>query len=529
MSTAERPRVVIVGGGVAGMTAALELSETPCEVILVESGPDLGGKFGGTPEGDVVHEHGYHLFADYTVNFLDLMARLGLGHTLVPREAIRYLRRGEFPAMTELRNTASERYFWTNAHNGPVAWPDFVLYAYSMLELADEDIEQADFLDLVSVNGYLASRPYMTVDAALLHQQSLLKTLSLASYRTAISSYQRWVINTLSYPEPMLRVMTRNSLDGFIRPLAALLESRGVRIVRRTRASRVLGPEGARRVTLEPATTDARDRLGPLGGGSGADGVPGLAYDALVLAVPIEAMFELLDDDLFAATWRPRVRSLLDPPHLSSVRRLETAPMASLDIRFRHRIPGMPEEHVTFLQSEFDLSCIDLSQLWQTGEETYLNAVATNTEPLAGLSEAYAERLILEEVLAFLGQPADAVASVTYRDNRDAPLFLNEVGSWYDRPEVATPLPWLVLAGDYIRNSFGIASVEGAIVSAKEAAARLIAHFGFDHTPRVLQPRRISRERIARRLRILEPSKARALAALRASPRPSTAGSRIFE
>ena len=514
-----RPQVVIIGGGVAGMTAALELSGGACDVTLLEARAELGGKLGGTDVGGRVHEHGYHLFADYCVNLLDIFARLGLSGELQASEAVKFLRRGQFAAMREIRNPSSDRYFWHNAYNGPVAWPHFVLYAYSVMDLLLEEFQEADFLDLISVNSYFASKSYMTVDAALLHQQSLLKTLSLASYRTAISSYQRIMRYPMAYPEPMMRVMTKNSLDGFIRPFTAHLRTRGVRIIVDTKIERVVRKErGGEVLTHRPVS---------LGGSDNATTV--LPFDALVLAVPIEQLSALLDDGLFAATSRFRRAGLGAPPPLANIRELRSAAMASLDIQFRHKIPNMPKEHITFVQSEFDLSCVDLAQLWQTGDATYINAVATDVRTLSGLSQDYRQHLLTEEVLAFLGQrPAD-VASVTYRSNEDAPLFLNEVGSWHDRPEAYTAVPSIVVAGDFVRNGFGIASVEGAILSAKQAVICLGRYLGLQAQPHILLPKDVSNDQIRLRKQALEPWKGLALASLGAGQNRTPSASDLLE
>lgn len=43
MSAAASP-VMVIGGGIAGLTAAVELADTGCEVVLVERSPSLGGR-----------------------------------------------------------------------------------------------------------------------------------------------------------------------------------------------------------------------------------------------------------------------------------------------------------------------------------------------------------------------------------------------------------------------------------------------------------------------------------------------------
>lgn len=507
-----RPRVVVLGGGIAGMSAALELAPS-CDVTLVEAQAELGGKVGGTESGGRVHEHGFHFYADYCVNLLDVMARVGIQDLFEPREAVKFLARGGLARMPELRNPTSERFFWHNAHHGPVAWPHWVLYAYSVLDLLLAEFQETDFLNLVSVNSYLASKPYITVDVALLHQQSLLKTLSLASFRTAVSSYQRWMRYPLAYPEPMMKIMRRNALDGLVRPLARHLETQGVRVLRETRATRIeLGERGGRVYIARPLSGVAGE-------------ASSLPYDGLVIAVPMEQLSALIDDALFAATSRVRRGGLGNPPPLASVRELQSASMASLDIQFKRPVPGMPREHITFLQSEFDISCIDNAQAWGLGETTYLNAVATDVRCLQGLSEDYQVRLLMEEVLAYLGQSEADVESVHFRSNADAPLFLNETGSWHDRPEVYTAVPSIVVAGDYVRNSFGLASVEGAVVAARQAVVCLSRALGLGREPTILYPRDLDKDRIRARKALLEPLKARALGTLWAQrdqgPRPS--------
>ena len=36
--------VLVIGGGIAGLTAAVELADAGCDVILVEKSPSLGGR-----------------------------------------------------------------------------------------------------------------------------------------------------------------------------------------------------------------------------------------------------------------------------------------------------------------------------------------------------------------------------------------------------------------------------------------------------------------------------------------------------
>lgn len=84
----ERPsaprRVLVVGGGLAGIGAAEALAARGFEVVLRERAPYLGGKVGAwkvtlSTGEQVTAEHGFHAFFRQYWNQRDLLARAGLG------------------------------------------------------------------------------------------------------------------------------------------------------------------------------------------------------------------------------------------------------------------------------------------------------------------------------------------------------------------------------------------------------------------------------------------------------------------
>ncbi|MCB9761025.1 MAG: FAD-dependent oxidoreductase [Alphaproteobacteria bacterium] len=76
------PRVLVIGGGPAGISAAIELAERGVAVTLVEAAERLGGKVQGwtVPQGEhtLDVEHGIHGCARGYVHFTELLARFGL-------------------------------------------------------------------------------------------------------------------------------------------------------------------------------------------------------------------------------------------------------------------------------------------------------------------------------------------------------------------------------------------------------------------------------------------------------------------
>src|SRR5581483_4817813 len=77
------PPVVVVGGGVAGLTAALELAEGGAAVTLVEAAGRFGGKITTSRVDGLVIEGGAESFLSSKPAALALVDRLGIGDRLV--------------------------------------------------------------------------------------------------------------------------------------------------------------------------------------------------------------------------------------------------------------------------------------------------------------------------------------------------------------------------------------------------------------------------------------------------------------
>jgi uncharacterized protein with NAD-binding domain and iron-sulfur cluster len=54
------------------------------------------------------------------------------------------------------------------------------------------------------------------------------------------------------------------------------------------------------------------------------------------------------------------------------------------------------------------------------------------------------------------------------------PLFIQNPGSWYDRPDSATAIPNLFLAGDWVRTDINVTTMDGANQGGRQAANALL-------------------------------------------------------
>jgi squalene-associated FAD-dependent desaturase len=71
-------RVVVIGGGLAGITAAIQLRDAGLDVTLLESRPRLGGAATSYPRGGLMIDNGQHVFLRCCTSYQELLSRLGM-------------------------------------------------------------------------------------------------------------------------------------------------------------------------------------------------------------------------------------------------------------------------------------------------------------------------------------------------------------------------------------------------------------------------------------------------------------------
>ncbi|MEM7404635.1 MAG: FAD-dependent oxidoreductase [Pseudomonadota bacterium] len=458
--------VTIIGGGIAGLAAALRLAERGRRVTVIEADAELGGKLGARFDASTGehHEHAYHMYLNWYLNFWALVDQLGVRDRFEPRHHIQFLKAGEFPHTHHITDVGAIETVWANVNGGVVPPADMFIYAYSLLDLMTRRYDRDAFLDRVSVNGFMSSRPYATDAAAEQHSRTLAKAFASYSYRTSAASYRRFIALGAAEPSPMMWVMTGNVYDVLIKPLEAALVVRGVRIRKNTRVDRLLLNNRGHISALAVSQMNPGHSLNGAGRralGSGTLDVHG----PVICTIPPDRLACLVDDPVYQSA-----------PELHTVARLNSEPMTSISLRFKRRLPSLPSDHVVLMDSRYELTFIDNSQLWPDLDHTFLNVVASDADHFFNLSDDAALQSVLAELQRFIPFQLDDVdfARTRIRFNEDAPLFLNEVGSWKHRPATRTSIDNLFLAGDYCRNEIDVVTIEGAMVSAYHAARAVL-------------------------------------------------------
>lgn len=241
------PRVVVVGGGLAGISAAAELAARGCRVTLVEQAPHLGGKLGGWDvtgaAGTFPMEHGFHGFFAQYYNLWSLLDAAGA-------DPAHFVPQASYPVL--LPDGPPERFTNTT----PV-WPlNLASVIAGSGRLHPMDFKEADgLLELMRYRGQATYDAFDDVDfASWIAARSIPPamvdvvlrpfgdaTLNRIERLSAAEAIRFFHFYFLGNPEGLaFRALGRDCMTAVIDPLRRHLERLGVEIRTSTTANRLV-------------------------------------------------------------------------------------------------------------------------------------------------------------------------------------------------------------------------------------------------------------------------------------------------
>jgi protoporphyrinogen oxidase len=483
-------RVAVVGAGIAGLTAALELAKRGYQVTVYEESDTIGGNLSSREHkleggGSVFHDVYPHMFPSWYANFWRMFEQdLGLSRegNFEQRKGAKVLRKGEREYI-ELENPTNLRTAWGNLTSGFLPLPDMFIYGYSMIDLSAQSFEPDELLSRYSLNGFLHSRGYATERAAEMLDLAVMEIWSIHGGLTSAAAYKDFVRRAFAIGTtlPFAWVLKGSLWEKLILPIVRKLDHHGCDVRTRHRVETV-SIEGAR-VGLEVRDLDA-----PLDSGSRT-----IDADYVVLAVNPKGLTHLVH------AGKEGFRIVDRLPALSQVGRLRAEPIPVVDLYFKHKLPDIPHEHVGLTGSEMNLSFFQLSGLWEDDPNMHdRTAVVLAASDFYGLPagkgsdgeqteaernadgyrmiQAFHDYLPIFRPGAHWDDPSSDIdwELSSYQSNTSNLLFINQVGSGKASPRVAYhALPNVFFAGDYVHNSVAMATIEGAVLSGLEAAREL--------------------------------------------------------
>jgi squalene-associated FAD-dependent desaturase len=428
-------RVAVVGGGLAGIAAALELADNGAGVTLFESRSRLGGATYSVQRNDYWIDNGQHVLLRCCTAYRGLLARLGVGHLvpIQPRLRIPILREGKPPAFLHRAPLPAPLHLvptllrYALLDRGERAGALRAAVALRKLDPAEPSLDERTFGDWLRDHGQS--------EAALAELWDLITvpTLNLPAGEASLA------LATFVFRTGMLDAADASDIGV---PTVPLQQLHG------DAATTALEARGARIVLGAPARTVEATRVVVDGGAEDVD--------AAIVAVPHDAVARIV------------------PPGVvdeRSLQQLGASPIVNLHVHYDRRVLDEPfaaaaaESPLQWLFDRTESSGVQEGQLVSVS----LSSAATEiSEPIATLRERYLPAL---ERLLPAAAAADVIDFTATREPRAT--FLAAPGSASLRPGTRTSVPGLYLAGAWTATGWP-ATMESAVRSGRAAAAALL-------------------------------------------------------
>jgi uncharacterized protein with NAD-binding domain and iron-sulfur cluster len=501
--------VAILGGGVAGLSAAHELAERGFDVTVYEARLEAGGKARSMPvpgsgtagRDDLPAEHGFRFFPGFYRHLPDTMRRIpvdgradGVAGNLVGSTRVLLAQaQGRNEVIGPARAprtvedlTALTRFLRDWALEVGVPLHEQVAFTERLLTLLtscdERRFEQWEQLSWWEFSG--AERRSAAFGKFL--ADGLTRSLVAARAREMSARTGGYILLQLLFDLTRHggnadRVLNAPTNDAWITPWIAHLEQRGVKL---RFGAPVVGIECVGR------------RIASVSIAGGEDGsAERVEADHYVAALPVEQLRLLVSPQMRRAE-----------PRLARLDRLVTRWMNGIMFYLDEDV-SLVHGHAIYIDSEWSLTSISQAQFWDVDLQRYGDGrvqgilsvdvsewerPSTRTGKVATMSSSQEIRAEVwaqlkdhlddgvlrdENVIASFLDPAILFPNPTSATNLE-PLLVNTAGSWHDRPDAATRITNLYLASDFVRTHTDLATMEGANEAARRAVNAILERSG---------------------------------------------------
>jgi len=541
-------RVIVLGGGVAGMSAAHELIERGFEVVVLERRDIAGGKARSVPvidDGDrtsghqrvgsgaesIEHylpgEHGFRFFPGFYKHIIDTMRRTPSfdGRTvadhLVPTTRVCFTQYGKptflipagFPHTPGDAGTVLRDVLLAFGPSTDLTPDDLAFFGARFWQILTScaqrrlgEYERTGWWEFVGAEQ--RSTSYQKFLATGFTRSLVAAKARKASTRTVGDMFVQMMLTIVNPTAGS----TDRVLDGptnliWIDPWRTYLESSGVRYVIDAEVEEILSAKG--RITGVAVRKQGKRTV--------------VQGDHYVAALPLERIATLLNGGLLAAD-----------PTLANLSALAANVEWMNGVQFYLcRDAPTAHGHVIHIDTEWALTSVSQLQFWrsvapeQFGDSDVSGVLSVDVSDWTapGSDGRPAMQCSREEVIGETWKQLKRSINFDRELLRDEdldswfldpdieddpahrgflrnlePLLVNLVDTWALRPEATTAIPNLFLASDYVRTHTDLATMEGANEAARRAVNGLLDAVKFDgprcdlwplHEPEILAPWRL--------------------------------------
>ncbi|MGA9060509.1 MAG: hydroxysqualene dehydroxylase HpnE [Terracidiphilus sp.] len=449
MQTGSEKTVIVVGGGVAGMSAACALAEAGLRVKLVERRGYLGGRATSYrhPGVDEVIDNCQHVLFGCCTNLIGFYRRIGVAERIHWTSTMTMIEPGGQRTVL-----GSSRWLPAPLHGLPSLMMAKALTREDKVALARafRKLMRPVSADSTETLGAWLKRNGQTEGAIKRFWRLVIASALNADVDEIALTYAAKVIREL-----FLNSAQAGSMGMSTVPLSELYA--GAEQYLRDR-----GGEVVFNASVEGAEWDEETSQWTLRMRTGE-----LVADFLVLAVPFEAM----------ANFLPHMPPAEGAETLAKqIARQEHGPICSVHLWFDREITEL--EHAVLLDREIHwMYNKSRLQPWRKAKGSYLELVVSASQKFAALSREEAIELAVGELAEYFPAVAGAKVEKAALVKEVRATFTVPPGIDAARPGPVSPWPNCVLAGDWIRTGWP-STMESAARSGHLAAQAVCAAIG---------------------------------------------------
>lgn len=499
----DRPRVIIMGGGIGGLTVAHELAEKgEFDIEIIEKNETCGGKARSyrieTDEGQLPAEHGLHFFPASETNLFRTLKKIPHSNSTVYDNLIDSTESeivsedskplpmygGGFKGYSSFKEILRT---FTSLNNA-LKPGELRFLASKLWEFGKTPKEQRSKYDELTWWEFIEAEKHSQTYQDIMGDYMTQGIVGVHSQEASASSMSKMVIqlgfDIINPFKDAHRVMNGPFQEQWMEPWTTYLEDQGVDIARSTEVKSIETDKGS----LESVKIEK----------DGEEIVK--TADYYVGALPIPALQESLDSDAIDSS-----------KELSKIEEIRKAVswINGVQIFLKEEISSN-EGHVIYMESPWELTSICQSQFWDvpvssenSDVEDVMSIIIADWEAEGDKVEKSARECTQEELKTEILYQINKAQTTQKNISRDIisswcfdrnlefaedehpknnlePLFMNNKGTWEERPSHNPDIENFFLAATYIQTSTDINSMESANEAGRLAANQILEEENYE-------------------------------------------------